>query len=132
MLEERGDEVAADTLRGGELAQALAAVRAETLDSPEAVQLRFDYIMVEERERVANAAVLAELLAPMLGARAPAASFASAPHAAEASVEAPAVAPSAVAAAPAPERPRPADIADFIDEMLAQERTDPHGHRRAS
>ncbi len=124
MLEERGEDSAADALRGGELATALAALRAEALEPPEAVQLCFDYILVEERERVANAAVLAELLAPMLGTRAPAGIAAPAVHATPM--------PAADTPTTPPERPRPVNIADFIDEMLAQERAEPPGHRRAS
>lgn len=126
MLKERGDSDAAERLRTGDLASAIESRRAESGESDEAIRARLDAIMAVEEERVANAAVLAELLAPMLGASASARVAASGVH----PPATPAIEPPATASAP--ERPRPVNIADFIDEMLAQERGEPHGHRRAS
>ena len=85
------------------LARAAAAAGAED-------GARARAVMAEERERVASAAVLAEILAPMLSGRLHAAAPARAP-----SPEAP------VARAPGGAR----GIADFIDEMLARERAGP-------
>ena len=126
VLWERGDSAAAERVRATDLARAIETLRAESGDSDEAIQKRLDAIMVIEEERVANAAVLAELLAPMLGGSTPA-SFAAA------AIHPPAtLAHELPVTGSAPERPRPVNIADFIDEMLAQERAEPHGHRRAS
>ena len=107
----------------------VAAVRTPS-DSDAAVSERLNTIFAHEAERVANAAVLAELLVPALVEKlqpqlraepAAAAAFDS-------------IAP------PVPIEktgtPRAASIADFIDEMIAQEkppaRPGPGAQRRAS
>ena len=78
-------------------------------------------VLAAETERVADAAVLAELLAPMLAEKSVAerVSVSSDPETLTRSAT-PAASP----------RTSPAGIADFIDEMLAQER--PPSLRRAS
>lgn len=89
-------------------------------DTPLALDARLAATMAEESDRVANATLLAELLAPMLGLR-PGASelktLVAAPR--------PAISPeSRVNAAPIPKPARTAaSIADFLDEMIAQEST---------
>ena len=92
----------------------LAAVRSLT-DTDEAVTERLNALFATEAERVANAALLAELVAPML-----------ADHLRP--LTAPAIAPVAVAPVASlpptakPVQPRPGSIADFIDDMIAQEK----------
>ena len=113
----------------------LASVRAPT-DSDAAVAERLNAIFAAEAERVANAAVLCELLAPVLAEKFHLQARAPAPAVAAAAVE-PALA--AVPAAPIAEKPaapRAESIADFIDEMIAQEKPPPRSggntQRRAS
>lgn len=128
LLRETNRPAAAEQLRRHDLAAAVAAVRPE-VDSDAALEQKLAAICAAEAERVANAAVLAELLAPLLLA---------APHAARPSWAAEAAPEEAASAFPpaAPaanaSRPRgdPADIAHFIDEMIAQEQPSPPPTRR--
>lgn len=93
----------------------LAAAAARARDASESVpeaDARLKALLAQEAERVAAAITFAEVLAPMLSER----------------LSALAPARAAAGANPAPERParRPTGealgIADFIDEMLAQDR----------
>jgi len=96
----------------GPLIAALQAGREPTVS----VEERLAATMAAESSRVADAALLAELLAPMLGVRAGITTPAS-------PVVRTAAAPPLVhvlAQSSAPARPA-ASIADFLDEMLAQE-----------
>ena len=136
VLRERGEHTAAQELRGSILAETVAAIRTIGVDTDSAVTLRVEQLFAAESERVANAAVLAELLGPMLrsdgiGSSAFDGSTAAAgrdrgnlPEKQSATLRS-----SAPAAAGAPP-----DIADFIDEMLALERPQPPAapKRRAS
>lgn len=98
LLAERGDLAEADRLRTGEFAAAVAALHAAEAEGG---------LLAREAERLAHATLVAEQLAPLLAARLPAA----APRAEKTA---------APAAPPARARPRPtADLADFIDEMIA-------------
>lgn len=110
----------------------LAAVRAPT-DSDTEIAERLNAIFATEAERVANAAVLCELLLPALAEKFQLQAKPPAPAAAmEPSL---ATAPS-VPTAEKPAAPRAASIADFIDEMIAQEkpptRSGGNTQRRAS
>jgi hypothetical protein len=121
VLREQGRATDAQALEEGELARARAALRA--VHSETEFDAQFTSLLAAEAERVANAAVLAELLAPRL-AELLASNGAATPSSA-----------SAISRdSPLPVSPKPrgasANIADFIDEMLAQER--PPGSRRAS
>lgn len=118
VLQERGDHAGAETIRSGALAAAVSALRPTVPD----VDAQLEAVLRTERDRVVNAALVAEFLAPQL--REPNAAAPAAPPATELA------APTDDRAAPANAEPkrRPADIADFIDEMLAQERP----RRRAS
>ena len=108
--EGRGPE--AQRIEDTELAAAAAQARGDTDSGPESDE-RMKALLAGERERVAAAVALAEVLAPMLSERLAA------------------LAP-ARAAAETPGRERPGaspsgearGIADFIDEMLAQERAE--------
>lgn len=130
VLREQGEPAAAESVRTDELAPSVAALRGTTDDD---VDARVAEILAAEQERVADAAVLAALLAPMLerSFRRTGAITAVAGDAGEAK---PAPSPQATATPAAAAMPmrRPAgDLADFIDEMLAQERSAPP-MRRAS
>jgi hypothetical protein len=119
VLRERGCTDEAETLRRSELDVLLATLRQEASE-PAVVDRQFESIFAAEADRVANASVLAELLAPLLRERLPAPTVAesSAPRTSS---------PSAVPA----RRPRPAaagGIADFIDEMIAHE----HGAKNSA
>jgi hypothetical protein len=129
MLRERGQNEEAERLRAGELMTMLAAVRAPG-DSDAATTDRLNALFATEAERVANAAVLAEILVPMLAEQ-------LRPFATAGATASETPAPAAVApVVPRPAQPRPASIADFIDDMLAQERPldrpGPGAQRRAS
>jgi hypothetical protein len=122
---ECGDTVAAEEIRCGPLAAALEIVRAKTGATAAEVERRLEVIFAAEQERVANAAVLAELLAPLLRDRLPAATADGAvPGSASPRLPPP----------PPPKRFAAANIADFIDEMLAYERAtaSAESSRRAS
>ena len=132
MLRERGQHEEAERLRAGELMTTLAAVRSPA-DTDAAVTERLNSIFAVEAERAANAAVLAEILLPMISDQLRLAG-------ADAQPRLPINGTPGVAAATAPAlkpaTPRPASIADFIDEMIAQEkppeRSGPGTQRRAS
>jgi hypothetical protein len=93
---------------------------------------RLESIFSVETDRVANAAVLAELLVPVLSEKLRAALPASV---AKQPAAAPEVTP-APAPKPTPARPATISIADFIDDMIKQEsppeRPDRGSQRRAS
>lgn len=120
-------------MRRGALQEALAAVR-HSGEAEETIAARLEATFAAEADRVANASVLAELLAPLLTAR-PVSQDpfgASAwPPAAPPEAIAPAPLPSPVPDSPAPAAPRaaPGDISLFIDEMIAQQRS-AHAPRR--
>jgi hypothetical protein len=101
----------AQVIEDTEFAEAAAKARGVSTDEFEAESI-LKGIRAEEEERVAGAIAFAEVLMPMLAKRAPDVVPARAP-------------------APAPRRaPLPATgesrgIADFIDDMLAQERAGP-------
>ena len=114
MLRERGQSDVAERLRSGELMTLLATIRTPG-DSDAAITERLNAIFAAEAERVANAAVLAEILVPMLTEQLrPLGASSIAPTPVPAPVVAPPVAK--------PRQPRPASIADFIDDMIAQEK----------
>jgi hypothetical protein len=129
VLRERGHPDDAERLRAGELMAMVAAIRTPA-ESDAAVSERLNAIFAQEAERVANAAVLAELLAPSLLEKLQPQPGAE-PNTTRAS---PSIAP------PLPVEktvaPRAGSIADFIDEMIAQEkppaRPGPGAQRRAS
>jgi hypothetical protein len=114
VLREQGRQAEAETM----MAQELAGVRATLSDlgDSSAVEMRMAAIFAREEERVADATVLAELLAPTLCA-AGAVSTPSVRSMNEATSSSPRIAPKPLVA-----RGGTGDIADFIDEMLAQER----------
>lgn len=123
MLRERGQLDDAAQLEATDLTALLAVCRRTSHDAE--IGPRLEAIFAAEEERVANAAILAELLLPLLS-RELRASFPAAPLISADS-------PSASGAASAPPRPPrtdPPDIAGFIDEMLALD--EPASHRRAS
>jgi hypothetical protein len=133
VLRERGLNEEAERLRAGELMTLLAAVRAPG-ESDAIVTDRLNALFATESERVANAAVLAEMLVPLMAdqLRSLASPTATAPAA-----QSPQPLPQAPAPLPTrPAGPRPVSIADFIDEMIAQENPPepPRDgtHRRAS
>lgn len=102
---------AALELERGELARAISSARESTASSVEAEQ-RLAGVWQREAARVADAVVLAELLAPRLAGLLPVV----------APGEGSRLAPQPKAAPPRPKRGGET-IADFIDEMLVQERT---------
>lgn len=114
VLRERGLHVEADELQAGALADAVAAVQASGV-APEACEARVEKIFIHESDRVATAAVVAELLLPALLERlkAPAPSM-SAPTPLPARSAVPRVVMTP------PPRCGGASIADFIDAMIAQ------------
>jgi hypothetical protein len=132
VLRERGNVEEAERLRTEEITRLIAAVRSP-MDTDAALAAKLDGIFAAESERVANAMVLAELLAPMLSESA---AHVTAPRvvAAAAPVVDMAVAAPAIPAAAMPPAARAGSIADFIDEMIAQENPPPRGggQRRAS
>ena len=132
VLRERGQPEEAERLRAGELMAMLAVVRTPA-DSDAAISERLNAIFAVEAERVANAAVLSELLLPALAEKFLLQTKSPAP--ATAMEPALATAPS-LPIAEKPAAPRAASIADFIDEMIAQEkpptRSGGNTQRRAS
>lgn len=134
VLRERGQIEEAERLRAGELMEKVAIARSPA-ETDTAVTERLNAIFAAETERVANASVLAELLAPLLTGQvfSPEAARAIETTTKPAPIAAP-VASSGVVEKPAP--PRAGSIADFIDEMIAQEkppvRSTEAGQRRAS
>lgn len=122
LLRERQQLAAAEELRRGPLAEALAALRPTTV-SETALEEKLDSLFAAEAERVANAAVLAELLAPLLAPKLQSGAPTT-PHASLA--DDPALATATPLPPTEPQPPRdPTDIAHFIDEMIAQERPAP-------
>lgn len=120
-----GRDVEAAELHAHELA-ALLSMLPTTADAEARVQA----IFAAEEKRVADAHALAEVLAPLIAdlLRATPRATASAASAPE---------PPVVPDAPAPNDPRPPratapSIADFIDDMIAQERPPSRALRRAS
>ena len=132
VLRERGEAEAADDLRLGALESLIASLRSATADGV-AIDERIEAIYATEEERVANASVLAELLLPHLTDSTPlfGAGSAAEPNAGAMPLPSP---PHALTPPAKPVR-RPGDIADFLDDMIAQERaedTDLASRRRAS
>ena len=129
VLRERGLKDEAERVRADEVMPIVGLLRTAT-DTDAAITERLNTIFAAEAERVANAAVLAELLLPELTGQLRSLVV---PVAAPMSPVPPLPAP---AAAPKPPPPRRGSIADFIDDMIAQERPpDRPGHgaeRRAS
>lgn len=111
MLRARNEVEAAADLEHGELRRALTAARVSAPDAVDEAAL-----LAEESSRVANAAVLAELLAPMLAARL--AGVAAVPTSSPPTRRDAAPARAAAAAGPP-------GIADLIDGMLAQQQSSP-------
>lgn len=115
--------VEAEELHSTELMSLLSALR------PNAeAETRVQAIFAAEEKRVADAQALAEVLAPLV---------AELLRAAPLSIPAPASAPAATPVSPAPTDSRPTratapSIADFIDDMIAQERPPSRALRRAS
>ncbi|MGH7943494.1 MAG: hypothetical protein ACREF9_00565 [Opitutaceae bacterium] len=128
VLRERGHNEEAERLRAGELMTMLAAIRSSG-ESDTVVTERLNALFATEAERVASAAVLAEMLVPLISDQLRP-MVAAAANSAAVSTSLP-VSPVAKPAAP-----RGGSIADFIDEMIAQETPpDRPGHdtqRRAS
>lgn len=121
MLRERGERAEAARLEAEQLPDLLASLRAvgETEDE---IQQRLTSLFAIEEERVADAAVLAELLLPALrGQVSASAADVQVPRQADTAVVTASL-PIASSAPPPPvPRKRSTDIATFIDEMLAQE-----------
>lgn len=118
VLRERGQAEEAERLRTGELAELVASLHRPG-ETEASVAERVASIFAVEEERVANAAVLAELLAPLLNSQArPEPVVQAAPAPLPVAVER-----FAAPAPPSPPAPRAGggSIADFIDEMIAQE-----------
>jgi len=116
-LREQARTAEAEALQRQELEPLLETLRSGG-DTPLTLDARLAATMAEESDRVANATLLAELLAPMLGLR----TDAGEPKTSIAALR-PAPSPAArVNAAPSPKPARAAaSIADFLDEMIAQE-----------
>lgn len=117
VLRERGDAVEAARLESEPLAELIASLHAAG-ESEAAVQQRVAALFAVEEERVADAAVLAELLLPALQGRMAITSQEPARNHISDTPRPAFVA--AVPPAPVP-RKRSTDIATFIDEMLEQE-----------
>lgn len=133
LLRECGQPAEAEHVRQGALQEALATLTAAGTDA-DFVAHQLESIFAAEAERVANAAVLAELLRPMLGAQLNGSNGSTVDDSTPRATSATPFAPAPVAARAEPSRSAPGDIASFIDDMLAQERTPPHapGNRRVS
>ncbi len=113
VLRERGRHDEAEQMRSETLASLVTAARKPT-DTEEEIARRLEALMAREAERVADAAVLAELLQSLL------------PEASPVSTPPPRVTPAAVrpqvfAAESAGPRATSVSIADFIDTMLQQD-----------
>ncbi len=118
LLRSRGHSVEAARLQSTELSKTIGALR-QAANGAAGCEARLKAVFAREEDRVADASVLAEILLPQLR-DALAAAGAPRGRTEELPQRAPAarLAPRTVAAA-AP------GIADFIDEMIAQERTVP-------
>jgi hypothetical protein len=125
VLRERGLNQEAEALRTGSLPELLSAARTSA-DTDATMADHLEKILSQESERVANAAVLAELLVPLLSEQ-----LKTSPALQRAMPAANVPAPPPPAKPPAR---RAASIADFIDEMIAQENPPerPQPQRRAS
>jgi hypothetical protein len=112
ILRERGQHEEAERLRAGSLLDMVSKLRT-SIDSETTVTERLDAIFAVEVERVANAAALAEILVPLLAEQL------------RPLAGAPSLAPTPVPEISRPAKPAaprtPASIADFIDDMIAQE-----------
>jgi hypothetical protein len=131
-LRERGQTDEAEQLRASSLPQLLDAVRTPS-DTDATIAERLESVFSVEIDRVANAAVLAELLVPVLSEKLRVASPSSI------ATQSVAAAPDLAAASvpkPAPARASTISIPDFIDDMIKQEsppeRPDRGTQRRAS
>ncbi len=136
MLRERGEAAAADALEGGSLADLITSLRAAASDSAEFEQ-RLAAIFATEQDRVANASALAELLLPLLSNGGATPIFGVVAPTPPPAVEPPrSGSPSFAPPTPTPPvRRAPGDIADFLDDMIAQEQAETAPdvpHRRAS
>lgn len=132
VLRERGEVDAAENLRNGALASLIEFLHTSG-DDPASIDQRIEVIYVTEQERVANASALAELLLPLLTDSAPV--FGASAESAPSVTTMPSPPPTAPIAPPDKPARRPGDIADFLDDMIAQERAedaDPSSRRRAS
>lgn len=114
VLRERGLKDEAEQVRAEQVMPMVALLRTAT-DTDAAITERLNGVFAAEAERVANAAVLAELLVPELTGQL---RSLVAPVSAPVS---PAPPPAAPVAAAKPTPPRRGSIADFIDDMIAQE-----------
>lgn len=120
MLREREERAEAARIEAEQLPDLLASLLAAG-ESEDDIQRRLTSLFAIEEERVADAAVLAELLLPALRGQA-SASATALPMPAKSGITVGTASPTAVIAAPPPvPRKRSTDIATFIDEMLAQE-----------
>lgn len=127
MLRERGEKAEAARIEAEQLPDVLASLHAAG-ESDDAIQQRLTSLFAIEEERVADAAVLAELLLPALrGQVVSSVSASTAVGAQTQAAELPVMAsrPPVLPTPPASSVPRKrsTDIATFIDEMLAQEST---------
>ena len=128
VLRERGRNDEAEQVRQGFLADLVSAARAPT-DTDADVAARLETLFARETERVANAAVLAELLLPVLLENL---------RAVVATASAASVVKPAAPILPRTSTPPTAaiSIADFIDAMIARENSvdssNPNARRRAS
>jgi hypothetical protein len=132
VLRASGKNSEADLFESEKLAPAIAKVR----ESSAVTESQIDAVLASEEERVDTAQVLAELLLPLLTAATDAAplrrafpSTSSADSNARTAFESTEEPPS-----PANGGPMLPGIADFIDEMLTQDRapTDPRNSRRSA
>lgn len=150
LLRHRGDRAAADALEAGVLAAQLRTLNPGNGGADPGMTTRLNAIFAAERERILNAAALAEVLAPLLadalslamanvGASvSPVAAVVrqrSTPASGGASVSPETESKSRVRVPPpdsAERRTAAPEIADFIDEMIAQERASAPPARRVS
>lgn len=110
MLRERGELAEAERYAADALPAAVAAARIPA-DTDESIAAQLETIFARESERVADASVLAGLLASFPSGNAPPAG----------AVRTDATPRARNVPAAAPPRRATGDIADFIDEMIAQE-----------
>jgi|HubBroStandDraft_1064217.scaffolds.fasta_scaffold57198_4 hypothetical protein len=106
-----GMESEAQVVEETEFAEAAARARRSAASDFEADSL-LSALLADERERVAGAVAFAEVLVPLLSRGLP-------------GLSPPAAAPAATRRARMPARDESRGIADFIDDMLAQERAGP-------
>jgi len=123
-MREHGQNQEAEQLRSSSLPELLSAVRTPA-DTDATLEERLESVFAQEAERVANAVVLAELLFPLLSDQLRSSS------ASQVMIPATIVPPPPP---PRPPAPRATSIADFIDEMIAQDSPPerPGTQRRAS